>query len=185
MGAVGARAKHTEFSILGLVYDRHMAFSRTDVGTGIKKPADVVTAGRIKMAARGRTGTLDVTGRASLDLLGAKYQFVCCYRGAAKMTAAMKTGEVQLSNVGISGYRANYEPTMVKKGEAIGLYYLPTMTPDGLVITQDPAFPDMPALSELYEQIHGKAPSGPQWETVKWAAPRQSAHGCRRTRRRP
>ena len=51
------------------------------------------------------------------------------------------------------------------------------MTPDGQVITKDPEFPDMPALPELYEQIHGKAPSGQQWETVKWlrlASPRMA-----------
>lgn len=177
MGAAGARATHTKFSILGLVYDKHMAFARTDVGSGIKTPADVVKAGRIKMAARGRTGTLDVTGRAALDLLGAKHQFVCCYRGAAKMTAAMRSGEAEMANVGISGYRANYEPIMVKKGDAIGLYYMPTVNPDGSVVKKDPEFPDMPALAELYEQIHGKAPSGVKWESIKWlrmAAPRMA-----------
>lgn len=177
MKAPGQRAVHNNFEILGLVYDKHMAFSLTDVGPGLKKPADIVKAGGIKMAARSPSSTLDVTGKAALDLLGVKYQFICCYRGAAKMYGAMLSGEAHMGNVGISGYRARYEPNLVNKGKAIGLYYLPTLTPSGNVITKDPEFPDMPALSELYEQINGKAPSGTLWEAVKWlrsASPRMA-----------
>ncbi|MBT7953651.1 MAG: hypothetical protein HN731_00545 [Rhodospirillaceae bacterium] len=177
MNARGQRAVHNNFEILGLVYDKHMTFSLTKVGPGLKKPADIVKANGIKMAARSPSSTLDVTGKAALDLLGVKYKFVCCYRGAAKMYAAMLTNEAHLGNVGISGYRSRYEPNLVKKGQAIGLYYLPTLTPKGDVITQDPELPDMPALSELYKELNGKEPSGTLWEGIKWlrmASPRMA-----------
>ena len=168
MGATGARAKHGEFAHLGLVYDKHLTMARTDAGPGLKSPADIMKAGGIKMAIRGRTTSLDVAGMAALDLLGVEPQLICCYRGAAKMFTAIQSKEAQMANVGIAGFRARYQPIMVSKGEAMGLFYLPTLTPDGQVIDNDPEFPDMPSLAGLYKQIHGKAPSGVKWEAVKW-----------------
>ena len=59
MKARGQRAVHNEFEILGLVYDKYMAFSLSDVGTGLKTPTDLMKAGTIKMSARSPSSTLD------------------------------------------------------------------------------------------------------------------------------
>ncbi|MCY4551209.1 MAG: hypothetical protein OXC28_22900 [Defluviicoccus sp.] len=168
MKSRGQRAVHNKFEILGLVYDKYVAFSLSDVGTGLKKPTDIMKVGTIKMSARSPSSTLDVMGRAALDLLGIKYQFVCCYRGDAKTYAAMLSGEVQMANVGVSGYREQYEPQLVKKGKALALFHMPTLTSKGELVVPDPDFPDMPALSELYKTLHGNPPSGSQWEAILW-----------------
>lgn len=168
LGAIGDRAKHTEFEIIGLVYDKYMAFGRTDSGGGISKTSDLVNLDSIKMAARSPNSTLDVTGQLALNMLGVKHEFVCCYRGTSPMGNAIQSGEAEMGFFGSTDYRANYEATMVAAGDAMPFFYLPTRTVDGDVLDNDPDFPDMPSFSEVYKEVKGEAPGGIEWDALEW-----------------
>jgi len=43
------------------------------------------------------------------------------------------------------------------------------VTPEGKVVRSPGT--DIPTFAEVYQQIHGKAPSGPAWEAYKLAGP--------------
>jgi len=73
---------------------------------------------------------------------------------------------VQMQNTSISSLRTR-SAAFLKSGEGIALNYLVTIDKQGnyqrnKYITEMPAFPD------LYREIHGKLPSGPEWDAFNW-----------------
>jgi len=112
----------------------------------------------------------DVLG---LELLGVKgYKYVVGYPGSALMARAFFSGEV--SYVGGTGLHhalgeAGLYHSAIKEGRAHLLWQTGVMTPDGKVVRSPGT--DVPTLGEVYQEIHGKPPSGPVWEAYKLTGP--------------
>src|SRR5262249_12508670 len=84
-------------------------------------------------------------------------------RGAARV--AFEQGEATIDVQTTPAYISNVKP-MVDDGVAVPLYTLGEIK-DGEVV-RDSAFPDLMHTGEVYELLHGKAPSGPQWDAYKF-----------------
>jgi len=88
------------------------------------------------------------------------------YRGGQDVFLAMQRGEVQFHSTSISTFRSR-NAAFVKSGDGVGIAYLVAVDRNGgyqrsQYITEMPAFPD------LYKEVHGKLPSGPDWDALNW-----------------
>ena len=168
-GAPGLRADFTKFEFIGAGSSGgRVQITRTGVNPPLKKSADIIKVQGLKQAGFRPTESLDIVGRLGLDVMGVKYAYVPGYRGAAKILPAMMQGEIDGMTTGITSLRANFEPNMIKQGNAIALWYFPFFDIKGNPVKNPDFRPDEPALHEVYEQVHGKKPSGPHWEALKW-----------------
>lgn len=159
-----------------------MLFTHTGPGAtivrdflGVRKPADLLKIDGSKIVVSGRimgeaSSMADVLG---LELLGVKgYKYVVGYPGSALMARAFFSGEV--SYVGGTGLHhalgtSGLYHSAIKEGQAHLLWQTGVMTPDGKVMRSPGT--DVPTLAEVYQQIHGKPPSGPVWEAYKLTGP--------------
>ena len=55
---------------------------------------------------------------------------------------------------------------LVKKGEAVPLFSWGILDANGN-LARDPNFPDLPHFEEAYEIVHGKKPSGVEWDAMR------------------
>jgi hypothetical protein len=88
------------------------------------------------------------------------------YRGGQDVFLAMQRGEVQFHSTSISTFRSR-NAAFVKSGDGIGIAYLVGVDRNGAYqksqyITEMPAFPD------LYRELNGRPPSGPDWDALNW-----------------
>jgi tripartite-type tricarboxylate transporter receptor subunit TctC len=140
-------------------------FVRTDVPPGMKSPADIVKAKGLVAGGLTADTSKDLRMRMVLDMLGVRYKYVTGYRSSTPARLAFQRNEIQLFSESPPSYRAVVVPTLVKTGQAIGVWWddIQEKAPkqkqmEGVML---PTFP------ELYQQIKGKMPSGQMWEAYK------------------
>ena len=168
-GEPGIRFVPEKFVLIGSGQAYYVTLMRADVPPGIKKGADVVKAQTFNVGGRSASVALDVLGNLSMEMIGAKYRFISGYRGMNKINPAFRSNEVQAANSGHIGYHVFFKDTLIKSGEAIALWYHPTFDIDGNIEPRSGAFPpNVKSFVEVYEEVHGKKPSGPMWEAYKW-----------------
>ncbi|MFQ5918165.1 MAG: Bug family tripartite tricarboxylate transporter substrate binding protein [Candidatus Binatia bacterium] len=142
---------------------------------GVQKGKDIVKVDPSKIAVSGRTlvGPSFLTDVLGLELLGIKgYKYVVGYPGTAQMALAFESGEI--SYVGGTGLhhvlgKGGRYYSSVKEGTAVALWQTGVLTPEGKVVRSTGT--NIPTFVEVYEQIHGKPPSGPKWEAYKLMGP--------------
>ena len=165
----GLRTRYENFEFFGGMGDTRINYVRTDaVPGGVKKPSDIIKADNLIVGANsvGITDFSGVLASLSLKVLGVKHRVIAGFRGGADIFLAMQRGEVQFHNTSIGTFRSR-SGSFIKSGEGVGFAYLVPVDKDGRYernarITEMPAFPD------LYQEVHGKMPSGATWEAFNW-----------------
>lgn len=143
-------------------------FMRRDVKPGIRTPTDLGKAEGIVSGGLSAESSKDLLLRLTLEMLGhTKYKYVTGYRGSNAARHALATGEINYYSESPPSYRSLVEPSLVKTGDAIGLFYDSGW--DGKAFRKPLQVEglDMLAFHELFEKITGKQPSGHLWETYK------------------
>jgi hypothetical protein len=144
-----------------------IAYMRTDVPPGIKEPADIVRAKGVVAGGLGAENSKDLLLRLALDMLGVPYKYVTSYRGSQAARLALQQNEINMYAESPPSYRAVVEPSLVKEGSAIGLWYdadpgaelgRPARQVEGLPLVSFPA---------LYRRIKGEPPSGQLWDAYR------------------
>lgn len=171
LGRKGMRFDYRAFSIVGAQRNLPLlSFVRTDViPGGMKDSADIVKAKNLKYGGNRPLGGTDMVGRTALDVLGLDFTYIPGYRGGAKARAAMLTGEVNVSATGFTAYRSSVEPTYVKDGTMVPLWYFPAIDSSGNFLKAPKAVGAVKNFVDVYRKIRGKEPSGPYWEALKFA----------------
>jgi putative tricarboxylic transport membrane protein len=150
-----------------------IAYMRTDVPPGIKEPSDIVKAKGVVAGGLGAENSKDLLLRLALDMLGVPYKYVTSYRGSQAARLALQQNEINMYAESPPSYRAVVEPTLVKDGSAIGLWYdanpaaevgHPARQVEGLPLVSFP---------ELYRKIKGDLPSGQLWDGLPHRAHHQ------------
>jgi putative tricarboxylic transport membrane protein len=140
-------------------------FMRTDVPPGMKNPADIAKARGLVVGGLTADNPKDLKQRLALDMLGVPYKYVTGYRTSMPARLAMQRGEIHMFSESPPSYRAVIEPSLVKTGEMMPVWYddvggnaplLKSM--EGLAI---------PSFTQLYKTIRGGTPSGPLWEAFR------------------
>jgi tripartite-type tricarboxylate transporter receptor subunit TctC len=166
-------------------YDLHKVpqiFSTSGSGAAIvrdflevRKGKDIMKVDPSKIVVSGRTlvGASFLTDVLGLELLGIKgYKYVVGYPGTAQMARAFFSGEI--SYVGGTGLhhvvgKAGRYYAAVQEGSAVPLWQTGVITPEGKTVRSPGT--DVPTLAEIYQEVHGKSPSGQVWEAYKLTGP--------------
>src|SRR5262245_15281888 len=132
-----------------------IAYMRTDVPPGIKAPADIMQAKGVIAGGLGAENSKDLLIRLALDMLAVPYKYVTSYRGSQAARLAFQQNEINLYAESPPSYRAVVEPTLVKEGSAIGLWY--DANPAAEVGHPARQVEGLPLISfpELYRKIKG------------------------------
>jgi tripartite-type tricarboxylate transporter receptor subunit TctC len=145
-----------------------VCYIRSDVPPGIKKPTDIAKAERFRAGGLSFDSNKDLRFRLAFDILGLKYDYVTGYNSSNDARLAVQRNEIQYHDENIPGYRGAVEPQLVKTGIVTPLYYHDLIKPDG-TMGKSPDFPELNSFTEVYTQIHGKAPTGIKYEALKAA----------------
>jgi len=167
LGNQGLRARYEQFEYLGGTSDIRVNYARTDsIPGGLKKPADIAKAKDIAVGALNNTDISGLVAHLSLNVLGVPHKFVTGYRGGQDIFLAMQRGEIQLHNTSIGTFRTR-SGNFIKSGEGMGIAYLVVVNKDGS-FERNKLITEMPAFPELYKEVYGKMPSGPDFDALNW-----------------
>jgi tripartite-type tricarboxylate transporter receptor subunit TctC len=168
MKSVSLRTDLMKVPYIASVGSVTVCYIRSDVPPGIKKPTDIAKAERFRAGGLSFDSNKDLRFRLAFDILGLKYDYVTGYNSSNDARLAVQRNEIQYHDENIPGYRGVVEPQLVKTGIVTPLYYHDLIKPDG-TMGKSPDYPELNSFTEIYTQIHGKAPTGIKYETLKAA----------------
>lgn len=144
-------------------------YMRADVPPGMKVPTDIMKAQGLIMGGLGVDSSKDLLQRLTFDMLGLKYRYVTGYRSSSIARLALQNGEINMHSESTPSYFGVVEPTLVKAGKVIPLWY--DALYDGRVFISDAAMAHtgIAAFPAFYEKVKATRPSGPLWEAYKVA----------------
>ena len=163
------RVRYNDLKFIAGFRQVSLEYMRRDTPPGIRRPADLVKAPLIKAGALSPNNQATLRQRLALDLLGAKYETITGYKGMGEVELAIRRGDLHLSSSGITSWNASVKPNMVDTGLVIPLFQFDYERPDG-TLGRNPDLPDIPAFSEVYKDVVGKAaavPSGERWQALR------------------
>jgi tripartite-type tricarboxylate transporter receptor subunit TctC len=138
-------------------------YARTEAG--VRKPEDLLNReASLKFGGISATG-LDLTTLVAFDLLGVDVDAIFGFEGRGPVNLALQRGEVDLDYQTTSAYGPAVEP-LVRAGTAVPLMSFGQVGDKGDVV-RDPNFPNIPTVAEVYQSLHGEAPSGESYEAYK------------------
>jgi tripartite-type tricarboxylate transporter receptor subunit TctC len=167
LGDPTLRARYEDFEYVGGVGDVRVNYLKSDaVPGGAKKPSDIMKADTVIVGAVSHADFTGTLAQLSLKVLGVNYKPIVGYRGGSDIFLAMQRGEVHYHNTSIGTFRSR-SAAFIKSGEGIGVSYLVPVGTNGefernKLITEMPSYPD------LYKEVHGKLPSGQNWDAFNW-----------------
>jgi len=118
----------------------------------------------MKYGSQGAT-SLDLVPLLALEMLGLDVKAVFGMKGRGAGRLAFERGEVNIDYQTSSSYLKK-SMKLVEAGKAVPIMSWGALDANGKVV-RDPTFPDLPSFPEVYEMVHGKAPSGERWEAWK------------------
>jgi len=167
LGDQALRARYENFEYLGGTGDIRVNYARTDtVSGGIKAPRDIIKADNVIVGALNKTDISGLLPKLVLQVLGVKHRMIVGYRGGSDVFLAMQRGELQFHSTSISTFRSR-NADFIKSGAGIGIAYLVSVDRDGRY-EKSRYVTEMPALPDLYKEVHGRLPEGPDWEALNW-----------------
>jgi tripartite-type tricarboxylate transporter receptor subunit TctC len=142
-------------------------FMRTDVPPGVHEPAGIAKVQGLVAGGLAVDNPKDVRLRLALDMLGVPHQYVTGYRTSMQARLALQRGEIHIFSDSPPTYRTSIEPTLVKNGEVLGVWYdiaAEGETNRAIASLEGLAIPSFIA---LHRQIRGAPPSGPKWDAFR------------------
>jgi tripartite-type tricarboxylate transporter receptor subunit TctC len=142
-------------------------FVRTDVPPGMQQATDIAKAQGLIGGGLSVDTPKDLRMRLAFDMLGLQYKYVTGYRSSPSARLALQRGEINFFAESPPSYRGVIEPTMVKAGLVIPVFYDPGY--DGASFFVPDPVKDLAILPfhELYRQIKGAMPSGQLWDIYR------------------
>ena len=161
--APGLRFKYQDSTfIAGILTAPFMTVVRSDeVSGGISKAKKLNYTGRHPM------NIIDITATMALDVLGVEYIYVGGHRGDSAIAKSLEQGETQITGSTLSAWK-NFQQRMVENGDLSKLYYHRRKGSNGKYAS-DANYKGWKTFEEVYQEIHGKAPSGQLWEAYDFA----------------
>jgi len=161
------RTDFRTYEFVGYQPGTSIAYMRTDVPPGIREPADIMKAKGVVAGGLGAENSKDLLIRLALDMLGVPHKYVTSYRGSQAARLALQQNEINLYAESPPSYRAVVEPSLVREGAAIGLWY--DADPSVPALRRSSQVEGLPLISfpEFYVKIKGSPPSGQLWEAYR------------------
>jgi len=142
-------------------------YMRADTPPGMKDGAGLMRATGLVAGGLAADSSKDILIRLTLDMLGVPYKYVTGFRSSAPARLAAQRGEINFFSESSPRYFAVVEPTMVKTGQAIPVFYDPIH--DGKTFAPFKPMDDqaVAGFPEFYRKLRGNLPSGPMWDAYR------------------
>jgi hypothetical protein len=156
-----------DYAFIGYVPGTTVYYMRTDVPPGMKQPTDIMKAQGLVMGGLGADSAKDLLQRLTFDMLGLKYRYVTGYRSSSTARLAVLNGEINMHSESQPAYFGVIEPTLVKTGKLMPLWYDPDS--DGKTVWPYKVMEHTTILpyDAFYKAVKGAPPSGPLWDAYK------------------
>lgn len=143
-------------------------------GGVIYVPASLGVRSMAELVARGQTlhfgsigaASLDIVPLLALQMLGVDVAVLLGLSTRNAARAGLIAGEFDIDYQTTPGYLGHVRP-LAKAGQVVPLMSLGAIDRHGR-LARDPAFPALPSFPEVFRQIHGRDPRGPEW--LAWQA---------------
>jgi hypothetical protein len=142
-------------------------FMRTDVAPGMKVPTDIAKATDLVVGGLTVDNPKDIRMRLALDMLGVPFRYVTGYRTSMPARLALQRSEINFFSESPPSYRAVIEPTLVRNGELIPIWYDSADMSAGAPVPRSVEGLAIPSFTALHQAIKGRAPSGPPWDAFR------------------
>ena len=115
----------------------------------------------------GADSSKDLLERLTFDMLGLQYRYVTGYRSSNTARLALQNGEINVHSESTPGYFGVVEPSLVKTGKVMPLWYDADLQRQGLCAAAAMAGKNIMTFPEFYKAVKGGTPSGELWEAYK------------------
>lgn len=108
---------------------------------------------------------LDLVPLLAWEMLGMRVDPVFGIKGRGDGRLMFERGEANIDYQTSSAFLSKVTP-LVEQGDAVPIMTWGALDDDGNIV-RDPTFPDIPTFKEVYTEIKGAEPSGPEWDAWK------------------
>jgi tripartite-type tricarboxylate transporter receptor subunit TctC len=161
------RVDFKSYNFIGFQPGNAVYYVRTDLPPGMKESADILNAKGLVAGGLAIDTSKDLLMRLSLDILGLPYRYVTGYRNSNAARLALQRNEISLHAETTPAYFAVVQPSMVKTGEVIPLWYDASYDGEQFRVPSVMAGHPIPAFHDFYRKVKGTLPSGPLWDAYR------------------
>lgn len=155
------------FEFIGYQPGSAVYYIRSDTPPGLKTAADLLKAQGIVAGGLAVESSKDLLIRTTLDMLGVPHKYITGFRSSVNARLAVQRGEIHLHSESTPGYFSVVEPSLVKAGTVIPLYYDPYYNGTTFSVPEVMAGSPIQPFQEFYRKLKGRDPSGPLWDAYR------------------
>jgi putative tricarboxylic transport membrane protein len=163
--------KHTvdfrTFEFIGYQPGSAVYYIRSDTPPGLKIASDVLKAQGVVAGGLAVESSKDLLIRLTLDMLGVPHKYITGFRSSVNARLAVQRGEIHLHSESTPGYFSVVEPSLVKDGTVIPLYY--DAFYDGVHFSVPKAMEGsaVQPFQDFYRKVRDGEPSGLRWDAYR------------------
>ena len=109
----------------------------------------------------------DMLIRLTLDMLGVRFKYVTGFRSSAPARLALQRGEINFFSESSPSYFGVVEPSLVKSGQVIPLWYDPIYDGKSFAPFRQMDDQSVPGFPDFYRKTKGGTPSGILWDVYR------------------
>ena len=174
------RVDFRSYDFIGAQPGNAVYYMRTDTPPGMKAPADLMKAQGLVVGGLGADSSKDLLQRLTFDMLGLHYRYVTGYRSSNTARLALQNGEINVHSESTPGYLGVVEPSLVKTGKVMPLWYDPTNDGKRLMPIDSMAHKDIATFPEFYKSVKGGDAVGPVVGGLQDQSPGRRFHAAPR-----
>ena len=161
------RVDFKSYEFIGTQPGNAVYYVKADAEPGMKDAADLMKAKALVAGGLSVDSSKDMLIRTMLDMLGLQFKYVTGYRSNTAARLALQRGEVNFFSETTPAYFSVVEPSMVKPGQVVPVYYDPNF--DGERFSTPKVMEGSSILSfpEYYRKVRGVMPSGILWDVYR------------------
>jgi tripartite-type tricarboxylate transporter receptor subunit TctC len=161
------RVDFRSYDFIGAQPGNIVYYMRADTPPGMKTPADVMQAQGLVIGGLGADSSKDLLESLTFDMLGLHYRYVTGYRSSNNARLALQNGEINVHAESTPGYFGIVEPSLVKTGKVLPLFYDPGYDGNAFTPAMVMEHTGIQTFPEFYKAVKGGAPSGPLWDAYR------------------
>src|SRR5215468_1236665 len=161
------RVDFKTYEFIGYQPGNAVYYVRSDLPPGMKQGADILKARGLVAGGLALESSKDLLIRATLDMLGVPHKYVTGYRSSATARLALQRGEIHLHSESTPGFFSVVEPSLVKPGTVIPLYYDGNYDGDRFSVPKVMEGYPLPQFQDFYRSLKGGLPTGRRWNAYR------------------
>ncbi len=161
------KADMSKYAFVAGVSGIAVAFIRTDVSPGMKRPEDILKAKDFWVGGLTVDSDKDMRERMQLEMLGIPHKYITGYGNTADARLAFERNEIQMYAESSPTYRTAVEPGLVQTGKAIPLWHDSMDLGGSLARSPEADGIDAPTYEEFLLKAKGELPKGILWDAFR------------------